>query len=528
MRSFSVRTFCLFLFLGAGGSLPAEISVSEIFQHQMVLQRDVEHPVWGWGDPGERVCVEFAGQKVSTETGQDGRWELRLAPLKVSATGRTLTISGEKNRLRFGNVLVGDVWLCSGQSNMEMPFKWGVIGGEEAKREAEKYPQIRFMRFLKIKTFYPLEHSHNTGWKICNAENLQYVSAAAYFFAREICRETGIPIGLLGNSWSGCYIEPYLSLESLETIPELKPFADFVHQVRARHTEQDFKALKQWVADSEIRRSKGFPLQNPPLVFDPDRLRDKRYVSITTQYNAMIAPITKFPIRGCIWYQGESNANAGEGIEYFHKMRALIQGWRSAWKQEFPFYFVQLASFGSAEKKAEGEFTWSSVREMQRRALELPKTGMAVTIDIGDAKNIHPGNKLDVGRRLAFWALKNEYGQKNRVPSGPLYRDMRKGKGYIRIRFHYAQSGLMVGEKRGLHPVREIPGGKPGQFAIAGADRKWYWADARIEGSEVLVSSPKVADPVAVRYAFRKNPQGANLYNREGLPASPFRTDDWD
>ena len=258
-------------------------------------------------------------------------------------------------------------------------------------------------------------------------------------------------------------------------------------------------------------------------------LEDGEYtLSITTQYNAMIAPITRFPIRGCIWYQGESNANAGEGVEYFHKMRALIQGWRSAWKQEFPFYFVQLSSFGKVEEKPEGEFTWSSVREMQSRALELPKTGMAVTIDIGDSANIHPGNKLDVGKRLALWALKNEYGQRNLCPSGPLYRDMRKEKGGIRIRFHYAQSGLMVGEKKGIAPVREVPGGRLKQFAIAGADRKWYWADARIEGSDVFVSSPHVPDPVAVRYAFRKNPQGANLYNREGLPASPFRTDSWE
>lgn len=520
--------FGLLVLLTAAGPLAAEISVSEIFQNQMVLQRDVEHPVWGWGEPGENVNVEFAGQKVSAQTGKDGRWEVRLAPLKASATGRTLTISGAKNRIRFGNVLVGDVWLCSGQSNMEMPFKWGVIGGEEARRETEKFPQIRFMRFLKLKTFYPLEHSHNTGWKICNKDNLQYVSAVAYFFAREICRETGIPIGLLGNNWSGCYIEPYLSLESLEQIPELKTFADFVHQVRARDTERDFQELKQWVADSEVRREAGLPLRNPPLVFDPDRLRDKRYVSITTQYNAMIAPITRFPIRGCIWYQGESNANAGEGVEYFHKMRALIQGWRSAWQQEFPFYFVQLSSFGKVEEKPEGEFSWSSVREMQSRALELPKTGMAVTIDIGDSANIHPGNKLDVGKRLALWALKNEYGQTNLCPSGPLYRDMRKEKGGIRIRFHYAQSGLMVGEKKGIAPVRAVPGGRLKQFAIAGADRKWYWADARIEGSDVFVSSPHVPDPVAVRYAFRKNPQGANLYNREGLPASPFRTDSWE
>ena len=247
-----------------------------------------------------------------------------------------------------------------------------------------------------------------------------------------------------------------------------------------------------------------------------------------TMFNSMISPMTRFPIKGVLWYQGESNG--GEGDSYGHKMRALVGGWRQVWKQEFPFYFVQLANFQNATDDPAGGDGWSRLREAQTRSLAIPQSGMAVIIDtvpLKDATNIHPVNKYDVGVRLAHWALNRDYGQKDVVMSGPIFKTMSIEGEKARLSFDYTGSGLMIGVKEGRAPTAEDKNGKLKRFAIAGADKKWFWADAVIDGQTVVVSSPEVKNPVAVRYAFSVNPNGANLYNREGLPASPFRTDAW-
>ena len=243
-------------------------------------------------------------------------------------------------------------------------------------------------------------------------------------------------------------------------------------------------------------------------------------------YNGMINPVVPYGIKGAIWYQGESNG--GEGDSYYHKMRALIGGWRKVWNQgDFPFYHVQLANWQKPNDNPAGGDGWAKVRMAQLQSLQIPNTGMAVSIDIGDAADIHPKNKFDVGERLALWALRDNYGKKDLVVSGPLYKSMKVDGNKIRVSFDHAGSGLMVGKKDGRNPTVEDKGGKLKRFAIAGEDKKWVWADAVIDGAAVVVSSPDVAKPVAVRYAFTMNPEGCNLYNKEGLPASPFRTDEW-
>jgi sialate O-acetylesterase len=246
-------------------------------------------------------------------------------------------------------------------------------------------------------------------------------------------------------------------------------------------------------------------------------------------YNAMVAPIVRFPIKGALWYQGESNG--GEGVTYYDKMRALIGGWRKVWGQgDFPFYFVQLASYQAVSEDPAGGSGWAKLREAQTKSLTIPNTGMAVIIDtvpLAERDDIHPKNKYDVGTRLALWALGRDYGQKQLEVSGPLFKALRIEGGKARLAFDHSGTGLMVGKKEGRTPTVENKGGKLKSFAIAGADKKWVWAEAVIDGKTVTVSSPQVKDPVAVRYAYQMNPDGANLYNREGLPASPFRTDDW-
>ena len=239
----------------------------------------------------------------------------------------------------------------------------------------------------------------------------------------------------------------------------------------------------------------------------------------------MVAPLAPFAIRGAIWYQGESNG--GEGEEYFHKTQALVNGWRKLFNPELAFYWVQLANFQGANENPAGGDGWSRIREAQRKALTIPHTGMAVITDIGEAGDIHPRNKQDVGFRLAHWALNQTYGKSDLVASGPLFKEAKVEAGAIRISFDNVGGGLMVGKKEGLEPTKEVADGKLARFAIAGEDKQWHWADATIDGDTVVVKSDKVEKPVAVRYAYSMNPDGANLYNKEGLPASPFRTDDW-
>lgn len=509
----------------AGISAFGNVTPAKIFSDNMVLQSGRPVAVWGKADPGEAVTVRFAGQTVAAKADAQGNWEAKLAPLAVEKKGGDLVLQG-KNTVTLRNVVVGDVWLCSGQSNMEMTFGWRVLDNENEKADSAKYPLIRHIKVQKIRTNAQQDDIRADRWKVCSPQNLNGVTATGYFFAKKIHQALGIPVGIIDDNWSGCRIEPFTAPEGFAQVSELKNLHNQV-QDRNPATENGRKAYqkaleayKKWIAEAEKDVAAGrMPQERPAL----PSLEQAGWAC--GQYNAMIAPIVRFPIKGALWYQGCSNGS--ERDSYFHKTKALVQGWRKAWGYDFPFYFVQLASFQQPTPNPAGGNGWSHLREAQRRSLTIPGTGMAVTIDIGDARDIHPKNKQDVGDRLARWALVKTYGVKNLPYSGPLYKSMKVEGNKIRIAFDHTDNGLMVGQKDGLKPTAKAANGKLAQFAVAGADKKWFWADAAIDGDTVVVSSPDVKSPVAVRYAFSQNPVGCNLYNGAGLPASPFRTDNW-
>ncbi len=479
--------FCWSLTLVLAGlvtTAQAEVKLASIFGDAMVLQRDLPVPVWGWADPGEEVTVTLGEQSHKATADKDGRWQVKLNALKANAEGQTLKVSG-KNAVEVKDVLIGEVWICSGQSNMEWNLG-GTLNGKEEVAAADQ-PQIRLFDVQGHLTSPVAKDTCPGKWQVCRPNTAGGFSAVGYFFGRRLQQELKVPIGLVGSNWGGTRIEPWTSPAGFRSVPELKPIAD---QVDA-YTEQ-------------TKVEGGSP---------------------AAIYNAMIHPLAPFAMRGAIWYQGESNG--GEGESYYHKTQALVNGWRELFNPDLAFYWVQLANFQKPNDNPEGGDGWAKVREAQRKALNIKHTGMAVIIDIGEAADIHPRNKQDVGTRLAHWALHQTYGRKDVVASGPLYKSHKVEGNAIRVSFDHVGGGLIVGKKEGLEPTNVVKDGKLERFAIAGADKKWHWAEATIDGKDVVVKSAEVAEPVAVRYAYSMNPLGANLYNAEGLPASPFRTDEW-
>ena len=526
------QTIALAILAACAVAARADVSVSKVFGSNMVLQRDRPVPVWGKAAPGEEVRVAFAGQELAAKADEAGDWQVALKPLAVSKEGRDLTVAGPSNSNVFTNVLVGDVWLCSGQSNMERHFGWGIYEGDKFKAESAQFPTIRRMKIKKVTKPGPEPYDVpvENGWAVAS-KAFPNVTATGYFFARKLTQELDIPIGLIDDSWSGCRIEPFISSEGFHLVPGLR---DLASKLDAQDPKTEAgKAMitkmiadtRKWADDAEALLAQGRkPSNNPPQM--------PSVWGITGQYNWMIAPIVRFPIKGAIWYQGCSNG--GEGDEYIDKTEALVLGWRKAWGYDFPFYWVQLASYTAATDDPEGGNGYARIRDAQRKAIaRIPQTGMAVAIDVGNPTDIHPKAKLFVGERLALWALAKDYG-KDIVCSGPLVKgatveaDGLDGDApRVRVAFDYVGSGLMVGKKewKNNDPVVEDAeaAGKLKGFALKGADGKWHWADAVIDGQNVLVSSPSVKEPAAVRYAFRANPLGkCNLYNKEGLPASPF------
>ncbi len=462
----------------------AEVRLPNIFGNSMVLQRELPVPVWGWAESGQEVTVTLGGQTKKAKADQDGRWQVKLDALKANAEGQTLKVAGG-NTIELKDILVGEVWICSGQSNME----WSVANSLNAQEEisAANHPQIRLFN-VPGHTTAPLPQDNCPGaWQLCQPNTARGFSAVGYFFGRRLQQELKVPIGLVGSNWGGTRIEPWTSPAGFRSVPELKAIADKVDAY-----------------DEKTKVGGGSP---------------------SAIYNAMIHPLAPFAMRGAIWYQGESNG--GEGESYYHKTRALVNGWRKLFNPDLAFYWVQLADFQKPNDNPAGGDGWAKIREAQRKALGIKHTGMAVITDIGAANDIHPRNKQDVGWRLSQWALHQTYGMKDVVPCGPLYKSHKVEGGSIRITFDHVGGGLIVGKKEGLKPTKEVKDGKLARFAIAGADKKWHWAEAAISGGEVVLKSAEVANPVAVRYAYTMNPAGANLYNNEGIPASPFRTDDW-
>jgi sialate O-acetylesterase len=509
-------------------SSPAGERLARIFTDHLVLQRDQVVPIWGWATPGQVIRVAFAGQDVTTTTDANGCWRAQLAPLRLSSTPAELVVTGSTT-LRLRDVLVGDVWLCSGQSNMGFPLD--ACDAAEDIRTAD-FPLIRYTRCGEHFSARLQDDVVSAAWKAMTPETARACGAVPFFFARRIHAETRVPIGLLHCEIGGTDIECWMPPAAFREYPANAEVARRLDEAIARYQQAIPVALAQveaWLpqAKQAVRDNQPLP-PAPRLPVHPneDRGPGGEWVRTQSLYNGMVHPIVGYALTGAIWYQGENNGQ--EQHSYVEKKRALIETWRKLWGRDFPFYYVQLANWRPATNDPSGgNREWQYGRMAQLQCLSIPKTGMAVAIDIGDADDIHPRNKFDVGERLALWALAKDYGKTDLVYSGPLYAGTTVEGSRIRVRFTSVGAGLMVGDKVGRSPVKEQSGGKLARFAIAGADKKWFWADAAIDGDTVVVSSPQVTTPVAVRYAFAQNPAGCNLYNRAGLPASPFRTDDW-
>lgn len=503
----------------------ADVQVSNLFSDNLVMQRDVPAPVWGTAESGEKVTVKIGSSEASAVADGKGRWMAKLPAMKMNAEPQEMTIAG-KNTLTIKNVLVGDVWICSGQSNME----WS-LGGCNAKEDVDSanLPKIRRIKFDHRTADKPGSEVSRK-WDICTPQTAPGFTAVGFYFARKVQKETGVPIGLLDNNWGGTRIEPWIPPCGFEMEKSLAGIVTDVKKREQAYRDDLVKSLdplEKWIP--EAKKAVASPgTEIPPMPNLPKSpYGDPGFPS--SIYNGQICPIVPFAIKGALWYQGESNG--GEGDEYYAKTNALVGGWRKIFGVgDFPFYFVQLANFQQPNDNPTGGDGWARLRMAQLKSLKIPNTGMAVAIELADAANpgdIHPKNKFDVGERLALWALAKDYGKKDIVYSGPLYKSMKVEGDKIRLEFDSAGSGLMIGKKEGRNPTVEDKGAKLKRFAVAGEDRKWVWADAVIDGNTVVVSNPEVSKPVAVRYAFSMHPAGCNLYNKEGLPASPFRTDEW-
>jgi sialate O-acetylesterase len=629
-------------------SLPcsANILLPKIFGDNMVLQRNKPITIWGYAESNERVTVQFRQQTRKTRADKSGKWVVVFSPEEAGGP-LDLTLTG-KNSIVLRNVLVGEVWICSGQSNME----WNVRNTRNAEVEIAnaKYPQIR--QFLVPKTIAssPKDDFPGGTWSTCEPENVGNFTAVGYFFARELFTELNVPIGLVNTSWGGTHSETWTSRDAFEQSEEFRemiagmPALDLdalakerhtvlMHKLRDMNISLPAKNVDQWkngdyndnawsvmtlpnlweqqgldgvdgqvwyrktihidaadagkdamlslamIDDSDetfvngikvgatinqYNQQRSYPVRSGILktgsnviairVDDtgggggvygkPEDLKlsfaggstlslagEWKYavenVAMsnntvgpnsypTLLFNAMIHPILKLGIRGAIWYQGESNA--GRAYQYRKAFPLMITDWRNHWGQgDFPFYYVQLASFDANHGNSAIGSSWAELREAQAMTLALPNTGMAVTIDIGEATDIHPRNKQDVGKRLAAIALRRDYG-KNTVFSGPTFSGMKVDGDKIRVSFDNLGGGLLVRDKYGY-----LKG-----FEVAGNDQKFHYAKAWVDGNEVVVSTTLVGDPVAVRYAWADNPEDANLYNKEGFPAAPFRSDTWE
>ena len=503
----------------AAASVQADVKLSRLFADHMVIQQDQPIRLFGWADPGEKVIAELAGKSGSATAGTDGYFRLELPAMKADGKSHTLTIKG-KNKFTLKDVLLGEVWICSGQSNME----WTVGGTLNAKEEiaSADHPQIRLFNVPgHVSGPVPLEDARGN-WQICSPKTISGFSAVGYFFGRSLQKELDVPVGLVGTNWGGTRIEPWTPPVGFRQVPEL---ADYVKNINAidpktpagRANHQKLLAdVENWLKQARLNLQAGKPVGNPPT------MNFSTKGGATQIYNGMVHALTPLSVRGAIWYQGESNAS--DGLRYEYLKEALVKGWRSVFENnDLSFYWVQLANFQNPNNNPAGG-GWGPVREGQRRALRIPNTGMAVIIDIGAARDIHPRNKQDVGARLARLALTNDYGR-DLVPCGPLYKSMKIEGNKIRITFDHVGGGLVTAAKEGLAPAQETSGAELKHFAIQADDGKWHWAQASIDGDTVVVSADGVIKPKHVRFAYQSNPVGFNLYNKEGLPASPFTTD---
>ena len=484
-----------FLVLWGKWSAFADLQPAKIFSDHMVLQRDATVPVWGWAEAGTSVTVAFADQSVTTKADEGGRWKLKLDPMVASATGRSLEISSGTRKVTIRDVLVGDVWFAGGQSNMDYKVQGMARRLPEGKAlaEAANYSAIRHRKVSEKSAPRPQADLTGGSWVVCTPQSVYGFSGVAFVFARRLHVELKVPVGIIDCAWGGTPIEPYVPASAFKGHPTLVELAKYAKA-------GDLEAIRKMSGGTWVRS----PAWLPGAI-----------------YNGRIAPVAPYGIRGAIWYQAESNSGKGEDPrDYRYKQRALVQGWRQAWNnQNLPFFYVQLPQWKS--------YAWTYAREEQFRAMEVAGTGMVVTIDLDNANDIHPPNKIDVGERLALWPLAKLYGKK--IPfSGPLFREVEIRGTEAIVRFDYAEEGLIAGRIKSIGKIVEVKDGDLNGFELADMDGVWHPAKAKVKGRTVMVKSLQVKQPVAVRYACHPEaPEDRpwNLYGKSGLPASPFCSD---
>lgn len=495
-----MRPFTVILALAVAISLSAHaaITMPTIFGDHMVLQQKQPIPVWGKASPNEDVTVTLNGKSVSAAADANGAWRVALPKMKAGGP-YTLVVTGASDEKQFSDVLIGEVWLLGGQSNME----WSVERSANSEQEIAdaKYPEIRLymadhVQSIDLKDDVPGE------WKVCSPETIPNFSAVGYFFGRMIHQELGVPVGLVKSAWGGTPAESWTTWETLTSTPDFKPLLETWETRLQEYPEKQAayeQAVKEWEEAGKPNDKRPWPPFGPDHPHRP-----------ATLYNGMIAPIKPYGIRGALWYQGESNVGRAE--EYAVLFPKMIEDWRRVWDQgDFPFYFVHLANFLERKPDPTPDSGWAALREAQLAALDLPNTGVALAIDIGEADDIHPKNKQDVGKRLALNALNQVYGK--RVPyKGPVFKSAKVKDGNVIVSFADAKG------------LKTKDGGPVKGFALAGADGSFTWADAEIKGKKVFVSAEGVSEPTKLLYGWQDNPE-VNLYNAADLPAVPFRAD---
>ena len=480
----------------------AQVTLPNVFSDHMVLQRNLENPIWGKASKGEKITVTIGDQTQRTISDKDGFWRVKLNPMTAGGP-YILTVKGSNGEVRITDILIGEVWICSGQSNME--FALENIYNAEVEQAAANFPEIRLLSIPK--TGRPeLQDDVPATWTICSPESTGAFSAVGYLFGKNIHNTLGVPVGLINASWGGSPIEAFIPRNVQENCGECLPYLEKWDKKMTNYTDETFKQeqkeYQEWLAADKPGAKKWPPADQ--------RIANKRPANI---YNGMIHPLKGYGIKGVIWYQGE--ANIYDPDKYKISFPLMINTWRNLWQQgDFPFYWVQLADF-ELEQTLPNDSRWAELREAQTSTLSLPNTGQAVIIDLGEQRDIHPREKNTAASRLTRHALANAYGFELQAKS-PQYVSMKKEGNAIILTFDNIDKGLYAFD------VEEVKG-----FAIAGADKKYYWAEAKIIGkNQIEVMADKVKDPVAVRYGWADNPI-VNLYDENGLPVTPFRTDDW-
>lgn len=513
MKFFSPHLGAGLLFLAPAATL-ADVRLPKIFSDHMVLLQGSEIPVWGWAGPGEEVTVSVhttgsestpALQTQKTTALADGSWRINLAP--IERTAPLMLQIRANNHITIEDVVLGEVWLGSGQSNMAMTVNRSL--NFEGEKPKAALPDLRMFREESGPSDVPQKDSKGQ-WIVCSPDTVGNFSATLYFFGREIHQTLQTPVGLINASVGGTPIESWIASDAQEANAELKPFFEVLSNdksliVTEAALQNYQKELAQWKEDVKKARAQKEKIPRAPR--NPAGAMERRG-GIGGLFNGKIAPLIPFAIRGALWYQGEANSTPVKAPFYEAQLRLLINDWRGRWGKEFPFAWAQLPNFGGAGRD------WPAVREAMLNTLALPKTGMGINIDIGDLKNIHPQNKQEVGRRLSLWALGTVYNVPVPATSGPLPIGHQIQGEEIVLKFSHTNGGLTA------------KGGVLRGFTIAGEDKQWRPANARIDGENVIISSPEVKEPAAARYAWANSPE-CTLYNAAGLPASPFRTDTW-